>query len=291
MEALYARLLTMSGWKSSPGPGTQKLTRTVGPSKSRVVFGRSDHLLRELWLKDAASELRWQITYGAPKPSFSIPADARRVSAFTLNEAPPNFKNAEAKSLYRSMITAAAKLQSGTVIVREANENVRVSFQGSGLREGRSNIVWVFDGTNLAVHNVRAKRYYRGKARRSDVLDLVTKLGGRVDAFTRYVLLRRVPFKDVIPLGSTLSVGGSMSINGKSRTILRSESPRKRLSFSIDPGTHLPASILIEVRDGSRIISTSSRTFDYLQVNKSLPKEEFRLMRPSGVLEQPLPKL
>jgi hypothetical protein len=82
-----------------------------------------------------------------------------------------------------------------------------------------------------------------------------------------------------------------MSINGKSRTILRSESPRKRLSFSIDPGTHLPASILIEVRDGSRIISTSSRTFDYLQVNKSLPKEEFRLMRPSGVLEQPLPKL
>ncbi len=297
MKKLFEGLKAMPGWQTSPGPGVLKLTRKGAVKgqnlgEARVLFGAKDRLLRELLMKGRGAELNWKITYGGAKVGFGPTADARRVSAFTVAEAPARYATAEARQVYDRMVRAASGIRSGTVLVRDQEASVRLAFQGRSVREGRSGFVWVFDGTSLFVHNSITKRFYRGKARRSDVIDIVAKLGGRVDVWSRYVLLRRVPFKDIVGSGDTVSVGGSMSIGGVPRTILRAVRPRKRVSFSIRTDNRLPDSIQIELLDiDSRLLSSSKRTYEYLRLNQQQPAEEFRLPVPKGTRVQSLPEI
>jgi hypothetical protein len=295
MKKLFESLKAMPNWKVSPGPGVTKLTRKgaikgQNLSEARVLFGAKDRLLRELLMKGRGSELHWTIAYNTPKVGFSTPADARSVSAFTVAEAPPRFATAEARRIYDAMVKAAAKLRSGTVLIRDQEDSVRFAFQGRSVREGRPGFIWVFNGSTLSVYNSAAQKFYRGRARRSDVIDIVAKLGGRVDAWSRYVLLRRVPFKDIIGSGDVVSVGGTMTIGGVERTILRATRPRKRLSFSVRKDNRLPDSIQIEVLDlDGRLLSSSKRTYDFLRLNGAQPPAEFSLPAPKGLKVLPLP--
>jgi hypothetical protein len=294
MADLFASLRAMKGWRVTPLAGTVKLSRSSAKpaQQARVVFGGKDHLLRELWMKNPGNELHWSIAYGGPKVAFNPRADARKVAAFTQSEAPPKFADAQARKVYEGMMAAAAQLKSGTVVVKDQSSAVRIAFQGNFIREGQNGFIWLYDGKRLQVYNGTAKRFYTGKARRSDILDLVTACGGEVDAFSRYVLLRRVPFRDILPSAAKLSVGGSMSLNSRQLTILRAVSGAKRFSISVLQDIHLPSSIQVSALDrrGS-VVSNSMRTFEYLRLNGSQPREEFSLAVPKGVVTQPLPKL
>ncbi len=295
MRQLFDGLKRMPNWHVSPGPGVLKATRKGAVkgqnlNEARAVFGKTDHLLRELLMKGKGSDLHWMISYTAPKVGFGPPADARRVSAFTVAEAPPKFVTAEARTVYDRMVRAASGIRSATVLVRDQEASIRLAFQGRSVREGRSGFIWVFDGGTLTIHNSYAKKFYRGKALRSDVMDIIAKLGGRVDAWSRYILLRRVPFKDIINTGDAVSIGGSMSINGVQRTILRAVRPRKRLSFSIRTDTRLPDSIQVELLElDGRLLSSSKKTYEYVRVNAAQPAGEFTLPVPKGMKVLPLP--
>ncbi|MEZ0325757.1 MAG: hypothetical protein ACAH95_07610 [Fimbriimonas sp.] len=297
MKKLFESLKAMPGWKRSLGPGVLKLTRRGAVKgqnlgEAQVLFGAKNHLLRELMMKGRGSELHWTIVYDALKVGFGPPADARRVSAFTVAEAPPKFATREAKRSYERMIRAAAGIRTGTVLIRDQDVSVRLAFQGRSIREGRSGFVWVFDGSSLSVHNSITKKFYRGMARRSDVIDVIAKLGGRVDPWSRYVLLRRVPFKDIVGSGDSVSVGGSMTISGVERTILRAVRARKRVSFSVRSDNRLPDSIQVELLDlDSRLLSSSRRTYEYVRLNGTQPAAEFHLVPPKGTRVLPLPAI
>ncbi|HSI72495.1 MAG TPA: hypothetical protein VK934_04905 [Fimbriimonas sp.] len=294
MQGLFKSLRGMKGWKVSRGPGTFKLTRssTRPAQQTRIAFGATNYLIRELWMKNPTNELHWTITYGGAKPSFSPRADARTVQAFTQLEAPPKFASSSARQQYEAMLRAAAGIRSGTVVVKDETSTVRTVFQGRSVRERQQGMVWLYDGRNLSVYNESAKRFYTGRALRSDVIDLVAKCGGRVDAFTRYVVLRRVPFRDLLPSSATVTVGGSLVANGVRRTILQATSPGKRFSISVRGDNRLPGSLYVGAVDRQgRLLSGSTRLYEYININKSQSAADFKLSAPKGVVRQSLPKL
>jgi hypothetical protein len=295
MVSLFTRLKAVRPWEISTGAGLTMLTYRSGSTRTtlafaRLAFGTKDKLLRELLLRTGPTELHWTITYGTPVP-YTPPPTSRLVSAFMVAEAPPTFANGDARKLYERMIDAADSLRSGVVAIRDQDGATTLKFQGTWVRQMSGPVTWAYDGTTLSLLRADRKRFYRGKCSAIRVPDLVSKLGGRADSFARYLLYRKAPFRDVTPTGARVSVAGSLTVGGTSATILRATAPRKRVSMAIASTHHLPVSITAEFLDASgKVLTTTTRGFQFSHLNGRLPTAEFRIAPPRGVKVERMPK-
>jgi hypothetical protein len=293
LSTLFLGFKQMKNWQTSTVNGGTRLARRGGNEPTITVQLQKDRLLRELTMTQGKDQLQWRITYSPLKPAtYTPPANARLVASFLTAEAPPKYASKAGEQLAIASQRAMGALLSGLVIVDHDEGQTRVVFDQRRLREGQPNVIWMYDGTTLAIHNRKANRFYRGPARRGDVLDIVTAVGGRVDPFTRSILLRRVPFKEALSGGMTVAIAGEMKLNGVEGTILRGIGDRRRVSMLVRKDNRLVQSITTDLMSAQgQVMSTSNRTIQYLRINATQPQEEFAVTPPRGVTVQPLPQV
>jgi hypothetical protein len=296
LATLYENLLLMPGWKDAREGNLTGLSRAAGredksPTNAKVLWD-STKLLRTLHMSSPGSELRWRITYAKPTPiTFNPPRGARVVAAFTLAEAPPKYASKAAEEAAGRIAKGAGALKSGTVTIEQDGRQKRIAFDTNRFRESDANASWAWDGTTLTVHDRKANRYFRGPARRSDVLDLVVAAGGTVDPFTRSLLLRRVPFRDTLTADLTVRVGGQMNAGGQNVTILRGEGERRRVSLSVRQDGLLTSASTEALDDDKSVLSTSVRNFSYARLGEAHATSEFTVAAPQGVRVEALPAI
>lgn len=291
MKTLDNNLSHLKGWKLSLGPGVKKLVRSdSGRNTSRVVFDGKSNLLRELNLTSPKGTLNWRIDYlPMPPIALDIPPNAKHVASFTIAEAPPTFGDAGAKAVYTQMLSAAANLRSATLTISDGSGKTRIAFSRTQVKESQPGFTWAFAGHSLIVK--RGSKFSQGPVRQAEIIDIVSKLGGRVEPFTRNLLLKRVPFKEFFGSGDKIKTAGSLSAGGTYCVLLRADGPRRRTTLLIRRDVNLPQSVTTELLDATgATLSTNTREYSYQRINKPQPAGEFAFPIPRGVRPGPLPK-
>jgi hypothetical protein len=286
LRELYSGLRHLPGWKQSRGPGLIKLVRSDSQTYSRVAFDSKRLLLRELYLKKPKTELHWTVAYLPPKtPALTIPRTARKVQSFAVSKAPPVFANTSAKATYNALLTAAKSLKTAKVRISGDDADVLICYDSRKVRETQGSFAWAFDGKYLTVRQKNGTYAY-GPCRQSDVIDLVGQLGGRVDAFTRNLILRRVPYRNYFESGDSVTVTGSVTVAGVRCSILRSISPGRRTSVLVRSDTHLPMTITNESLDRKgKTIEITTRNYSFTRPTAS----DLQMAIPAGARRISLP--
>lgn len=290
VKSLYTGLQKLGGWKGSAGPGVWKMVRTdKGKGSSRIVFDIKTKLLRELSLKNGKNELLWTIKYGPVRPiNYPFPPNAKKVTSFTIGEAPPVFLSKAARSTYNSLLSAASRLKNATLVVTEDGTTTRSAFNNRSVRESQPRYAWAFSGKVLTMQ-APSGTYYRGQCLQSDVIDIVGQLGGRVSPYVRNLLLRRVPFKNYFTSKDKFTLAGSVAIRGVKCQILRAENPGRRTSILVRMDNHLPLSITTDQLDG-RGNTLGSSTQDYAFSATAPAQNALTLNVPTGKTPKALPQ-
>lgn len=296
MSTFFAALKRAKGWRLRRDPNVYVVSREYGSgaafSRTVLRFDLATSFLRSIYAVTGKNEIRWMFEFSlGGSTSYAPPAGARLVSAFTVAPAPPKYKNATAKRTTERMIAANRDLTRGEIEVSDDDGSGRILLDGRKVREDRGLFSYAYDGKILAIVDRKTHTFYRGAVVRSTVPDYVAAVGGRVDVVSRQIFGHRIPFQEVLEPGLTVSVTGQAARAGPLCDIVEMTKPGTRMSFFIRKDNHLVDSVTTETLDNrGRMLTSSSRRFDYTRLGVALPDTLFHLNPAVGQRVLPMPK-
>jgi hypothetical protein len=215
-------------WTKSNESGQVALRNSLGrvflASKSGtlvgITAGRGDQALQY--------NFSWQPTAKVISPL----ADSTyiTVSSFLQKSALPKSDAATEESI-RSVIRAHQRFAVGTVTV----DGVKILLNRNRIGEVRANSRWQFDGTKLSVRGANGTYTYLKPRRRDEVLPTLAKLGVTVDPYSRNLLNRQIPFRDLLRGLDRMRTVGQIGSGASQLTIVEATGPGRKLAFTIRP--------------------------------------------------------
>lgn len=292
----FDNLLDLGYWKVADGNGT-RLVRNVpapkGRNVSQLTFAPRTGLLTSFSIKAPGSSSEWRIQY-LPVGSLALPGSstARRVDAFIVRPDPPKYASATAKSVTSRLISAYRNLRRGQISVRQGSSLTKLALDGERFREDSGTLSYAFDGNTLTLIDRQRRLFYQGRAARGRVPDYVAKVGNACHPMSRQWLQGFTPFEDLLVPEMTISLGGSVAMQGVSCDLLSLSSPRNRIAMAVrrDIGL-LDSSSTITLDRGGRPLTTTARRYAYQLLGKAQPASMFRLAAPKGFAIRNLPVL
>lgn len=276
-------------WRTSHTGDTVTIQRFSRGSATMFRFTGAKPMLSEVSIKNSEKVLHWTFAFhpGADL-TLNIPSDTRSVYTFTERKAPARYLTPQAKSIVTRMLKAYGMLQNARVDIKADDGQSTLLLSGKRLREDRVRFSWAFDGSILTILNHRTGQFYRGKAMRQLLSEYITKVGGLVDPLILPILAHKVPYLDLFPTESTVSLPGSV---GTKADIVKVTTSSLTVSLFVRRDNHLLDSMESETVDRPGQVQTrSSKSFTFSHLGETIDIEKFRL-DPGTARVLPLPKI
>lgn len=215
-------------WTKSTESGQTALRNSLGrvflASKSGslagITAGRGDQALRYNYI--------WQPNVRLISPltdSSYVP-----VNSFLQKSSLPKSDLATEETV-RSVIRAHQRFAVGTVTV----DGVKILLNRNRIGEVRANSRWQFDGSKLSVRGASGSYTYLQPRKRDEVLPTLAKLGITVDPYSRNLLNRQIPFRDLLRGLDRMRTVGQIGSGSSQLTIVEATGPGRKLAFTIRP--------------------------------------------------------
>lgn len=245
-------MVKLPAWKVTSRSGRFSLTYSKSGQKIALEAGTDDGLLRRVDITTGPQRLVWTISYAGsvPQLGFRPPGDATRVPVFDREMKPPNYADAKARAVAETMFRAYEGLSAIGFDVSRDTGTTKVQVRGKFVRQDDDAATWTYDGKTLTYHDKRTDTWSWGALGFSDVLDAVGSHGTRVDPTVRLLMMGFNPYRKRLGDGATVKVAGSMSLDGRSVTILESESEN--------------ALVTLFVRDDGLVVGSTARAKDLI---------------------------
>ncbi len=195
-------------------------TAAKNGSLSGITAGRGDQALRY--------NFAWQPNVKLIDPL--IDSTYLLVSSFLQKRALPK-SDAATEETIRSVIRAHQRFSVGTVTV----DGVKILLNKNRIGEIRANSRWQFDGTKLSVRGEKGSYVYLKPRKRDEVLPTLVKLGITVDPYSRNLLNRQIPFRDLLRGLDRMRTVGQIGTGASQLTIVEATGPGRKLAFTVRP--------------------------------------------------------
>jgi hypothetical protein len=215
-------------WTKSNESGQVALRNSLG----RVFLAAKSGALVGITAGRGDQALRYNYVWQPTAKLISPLADSTyiTVSSFLQKSALPKSDAATEESI-RSVIRAHQRFAVGTVTV----DGVKILLNRNRIGEVRANSRWQFDGTKLSVRGANGTYTYLKPRRRDEVLPTLAKLGVTVDPYSRNLLNRQIPFRDLLRGLDRMRTVGQIGSGSSQLTIVEATGPGRKLAFTIRP--------------------------------------------------------
>lgn len=252
-------------------------------------------LVRSIAIVSKERTSRWTFDYGTSTmaPRLTPPSGYRRVQSFLERPSEPRFASAQARRLYQKAFLAYQNLgKVDLVTTLDRGEKIHIRYSGKSAREDWPAYSWTYDGANLTIVDYYRKVVYRGKARGSQVIEMLANAGCPMHPFTRTAFRKQNWLSTILTDDMMIDKTGAVNLGTVPHEIMSFKASSFKGSMLIDPRTGRASQLTIKhlSRTGS-VISTSDTTYRFKSVGRAIPAATFKLASPKGFVLKPVGQL
>lgn len=290
LKTTLVRFAQMGRWRAtttSAGTTYESENRTRGARL--VVQFAPDGRLAKVDLAQQKDRSLWTYRYGTgAATSLDIPKGAKKVLQFTARPKPPRYEDAASKSTLESCIRAYSGL---TRLKLDATgpESYRFWMSHRLFRLESDRVQWTYRSGKAEVLDRDRKTLFTGRVTPGELIGALGALGHPVPAHVRSFLLQNNPIVSLFSGDFKVRSAGSVQVPGMNIRIINVEGKYWSGLIDIDEKTRLVSKIKVENRDGmGRVVSRSTSSYRYSNVNIQLPNSLFSLTTPKGTVRASL---
>lgn len=287
LEGFLAPFRPLAGWTISRSGDVVNLVRagkvSQGPTKTRLSFSATSHLMTEALLQGPGSRLFWKYNYRpAPaKLSFALPPDAKSVRALfehiEIKRADP-----KAKTILESALKAYATVSNVVFTVDGPdNKSSTIWIGANSFRERQPKIDWLYSKGVLTIQTFWDGKVYKGECKPNAISSYLRILKQPMEPMLQALIVQRNPLNAWLHPSLKIRAKGVVSLNGVITDAVEMRSDFLSISLLVRRDNHLISSVTSRNLDGNgHLLSEANRTFTYRSVGKALPAGTFKLSAP-----------
>lgn len=285
-SSFFKPLVGLSGW-TADGDGTWRLIQRPAAKRTQTTIVKFNRygLLERVEFEQPGKYLSWRFTYRAAgrKPTLVLPKDALKVDSFLLRKPLPMATDASAQSTLRRAVAFFDRLRSGQITIDSAGSKTKVFLSMESIREDGQSSRWSYIGRNLVAVEKAKKLSLVRTAGRLTLANHLGRAGIAMHPFSKRLLMRENPIRQMIPDASRVSSMGELTIQSVPCVILRAQSSEIDIKLTIRKSDGALVDVQTKMLDSvGRTVTTSSTQYTYSNLGKPLPKSALAVSIPSG---------